>query len=159
MELLEKALKLKDEGLKAINEAKDLASLESAYNAYLSKKGEVSLLMGEMRNVANQDKAAFGKSVNETRSAIQTAYDEKKVVFEEEELNKRLEKEKIDITLPGMNAKQGNINPFYLIIDEVISIFTSMGFDVFGVYLIYWVPPPIGSLTSSVKLFDTTNPL
>jgi len=130
MDLLTKAVEVKDAGLAAISAATDEASLEEAHNNYLSKKGEVSLLMGEMRNIEPANKAAFGKAVNDARIAIEAAYQEKKAAYETEKLNKKLNSEKIDITLPGRNASQGHINPYHLIIDEVTDIFLDMGYEV-----------------------------
>ena len=130
MEGLEAAKRILEEALKAIGEAKDLERLTEVRNEYLSKKSELNSLMGEMRNLPPEEKAGFGKAVNDARNAITSAYEEKRVRLEEQALNERLAKEAIDITLPGETKKAGSVNPYWVIVDEISEIFASLGFSI-----------------------------
>lgn len=109
---------------------KDQSSLAEFFNRFLSKKGKASGLMTLMREVKAENKAAFGKRVNEVKSSIASFYEQKKQELEQKELEEKLKKERIDITLPGREEIQGRKNPFYQIIDEVEDIFLSMGYQV-----------------------------
>ncbi len=113
-----------------LEEAKDESMLERIRNTYLAKKSELSALMGTMKNLPNEEKASFGKKMNEVKGAILSRYEAKKKEIEEKALKERLEKESIDISLPGETHSVGSVNPIYAIIDEMISIFVSMGFEV-----------------------------
>ena len=104
--------------------------MEEAYNKYLSKKGEISQLMSQMGKLPKEEKASFGKAVNDARNAATAAYQAKRAEIEKKKLAERLEKEAIDITLPAKNKNIGHINPYYAVIDEVTDIFLDMGYQV-----------------------------
>ena len=114
-----------DEELKDINSLKDLNDLKVNY---FGKKGKVSELSSMMKEV--EDKKTFGMMVNELRTYITDTLDSLKNKFEEEELNKKLESEKIDITLPASKIKKGSIHPLNRTIEEIEDIFISMGYEV-----------------------------
>ncbi len=124
------AKKAQEEALNDIKNANDEASLEESYNRHLSKKGKISLLMNEMGRLAKEQRASFGKAVNEAKQKAIAAYEEKKAAFAKKKLAERLEKEKIDVTLPAKAKKKGRINPYYKIIDEITDIFLDMGYEV-----------------------------
>jgi len=122
------AKKLRVDALEDLKKVADEKELESFYVTYLAKKGSIPGLMVHMREV--QDKSAFGQEVNATRNEVSAAYEEKKADFGAKALEKKLEAERIDITLPGSPLGVGHINPYRLIIDEVTDIFLEMGYEV-----------------------------
>ena len=130
MDPIEQALAVKKEAEESEALVKDEASLFSFYNLYLSKKGKAMGLMSLIKDVPNEKKAAFGKTVNEVKGAILSFYEEKKKELEEKALSEKLAKEKIDITLPGRGNASGKKNPYYQVIDEVEDIFLSMGYEI-----------------------------
>ena len=130
MDPIETALLVLEEARKEEADVVDEASLSSFYNAYLSKKGKAMGLMGLIRDVPSDKKAAFGKTVNEVKGEIIAFYEAKKKELEEAKLAAKLSSEKIDITLPGRGSRSGRKNPYYQVIDEVEDIFVSMGYEV-----------------------------
>ena len=119
-----------ERALKEFGSADTESALEEAYNKYLSKKGEISQLMSQMGKLPKEEKASFGKAVNDARNAATTAYQAKRAEIEKKKLAERLAKEAIDITLPAKNKNIGHINPYYAVIDEVTDIFLDMGYQV-----------------------------
>lgn len=119
-----------ERALKEFGSADTESALEEAYNKYLSKKGEISQLMSQMGKLPKDEKASFGKAVNDARNAATAAYQAKRAEIEKKKLAERLEKEAIDITLPAKNKSIGHINPYYAVIDEVTDIFLDMGYQV-----------------------------
>lgn len=113
--------------LKDINDVEKLNELRIKY---LGKKGLITELNGEIRNIPNEEKKEFGQKVNELRTMFTNCYDKKKKEFEEKDLNKKLESEKIDITLPATKIPVGSANILERIIEEVEDVFMSMGYDV-----------------------------
>ena len=83
-----------------------------------------------MKDVPNDQKKEFGMLVNEVRSFVTESLDEIKEKLEKEALNKKLESEKIDITLPGTKVPSGSANILERIIEEVEDLLMSMGYDV-----------------------------
>ena len=97
---------------------------------YLGKQGKITELSKMMKDVPNDQKKEFGMLVNEVRSFVTESLDEIKEKLEKETLNKKLESEKIDITLPGTKVPSGSANILERIIEEVEDLLMSMGYDV-----------------------------
>ena len=97
---------------------------------YLGKQGKITELSKMMKDVPNDQKKKFGMLVNEVRNFVTESLDEIKEKLEKEALNKKLESEKIDITLPGTKVPSGSANILERIIEEVEDLLMSMGYDV-----------------------------
>ena len=125
---IQEAERLRVEALAALTAVEDEKALEEFYVKYLAKKGSIPGLMTHMKDVA--DKAAFGSAVNKSRAEVTEAYEAKKVTLAQASLNKRLQDERLDITLPGAPTPVGRVNPYQLVVDEVTDIFLEMGYEV-----------------------------
>lgn len=130
MKQIEIANEIKVEALSALENVHTSTELNEYFATYMAKKGKIPGLMLLMKEVANEDKASFGAAVNAVRNEVTAAYNQKKEALDQEALQAKLASEAIDITLPGRNAKQGKINPYHLIVDEVTDIFLQMGYEV-----------------------------
>ena len=97
---------------------------------YLGKKGIITELNSEIRNVPNEEKKEFGMLVNELRNTFNEYFDKTKEKIDTKILNERLEKEAIDITLPATKVEVGAPNILEKVIEEVEEVFMSMGYDV-----------------------------
>lgn len=128
MDYKAKFAELKEQAIQDLNSAYSLEELINVKNKYLSKKGLVSLMMNEIRNV--EDKKDFGAVYNLTRNEVEALIDEKIKVEEDKKLNEKLNKEKIDISLPGKDYSFGVQNPFFKVIREIEDIFVGMGYSV-----------------------------
>ncbi|MCQ2793060.1 MAG: phenylalanine--tRNA ligase subunit alpha [Bacilli bacterium] len=130
IEPIKKLIELKDKILEKINEAADEKTLKSVQEQDLSKKSSLSGMMSLISSLSGEDKITFGQAMNSTKKEIQEKFADKEKEIHEKAIKERLEKEKIDISLPGTTYKMGGINPFYQIVDEMIDVFTSMGYQV-----------------------------
>ena len=108
----------------------DLNSLNDLKVKYLGKKGLITELNQEIKNVPNEEKKEFGQRVNEVRSSFTEFYEEKKNEFETAILNEKLKSEAIDISLPSYNIVTGAPNILEKLIEDVEEVFMSMGYDV-----------------------------
>ena len=126
----EKLLLLKEKALKETEAANSSDELNNVRNTYLSKKSELSILTSQIGQLPPEDRKAFGAAITEARVAITNAIEEKMAVLKNKELDEKLAKETIDISLPGRSNGLGARNPFHIIIDEITEIFLGMGFDV-----------------------------
>ena len=108
----------------------DMKCLNDLKVKYLGKKGIITELNSEIKNIPNEDKKEFGMMVNELKNKFNDYYDSLKEKLDLEELNKRLEEEAIDITLPSTKVKVGAPNILEKLIEEVEEVFLSMGYDV-----------------------------
>ena len=125
-----KLLLLKEKALKEIEASNSSDELNNVRNTYLSKKSELSTLTSQIGQLPPEDRKAFGAAITEVRVAITTALEEKMTLLKNKELDEKLAKETIDISLPGVSHNVGARNPWHIIIDEISEIFLGMGFEI-----------------------------
>lgn len=121
---------LKAEILAAIAQAQDLKAWDEARVAALGKKGKVTELMKGMGALPVEQKIEMGKKLNVLKAEIEQALEKRRNELAEKEMNEKLAKETIDVTLPIRDEAQGRIHPVSKIYEEVVAIFGEMGFEV-----------------------------
>ena len=127
---MEKLKELKEESLKAIENCQTSAQLQQQRVLYLGKKGPIQEVMKSMKDLSNEERPAFGAAVNEIKNEIERMMDEKKNILEAKEMNEKMEKDKIDITLDGYQPSLGNLHPLTLIQQELEDLFIGLGYTV-----------------------------
>lgn len=113
-----------------LDEVGDLESLNNLKVKYLGKKGHITELNALIKTMPNEEKKEFGQKVNFLREEFLSLYEEKKIKFEEQILNEKLEKETIDISLPATKITVGAPNILEKLIEEVEELLISMGYDI-----------------------------
>ena len=126
----EKVENLLNEAKEKLNDTKSLKEVLDLKVLYLGKKGPVNELTTYLKELPNEEKKEFGKTLNDLKATLSTLLEEKINFNEEKELNEKLSSEQIDITLPGMQVRRGVPNILEKVIEEVESVFMSMGYDV-----------------------------
>lgn len=126
----EKVENLKLEVAKKLETTASLKEVNEIKVEYLGKKGPVNELTSHMKELSVEEKKEFGKILNELKNELTSKIDAKIKYYEEEELNKKLSSEKIDVTLPATKIPAGAPNILEKIVEEVESVFMSMGYDV-----------------------------
>ena len=111
-------------------EGVDLKTLQDVNNKYLGKKGLVGELTKDMASLSVEEKKELGKKVNEIKNYVEEEINNKYNSLNEEVLNKKLESERIDITLPGTSIPSGAPNILEKLVEEMEEVFMSMGYDV-----------------------------
>ena len=118
-----------ENGLEELKSSKELYEIKSEYLE--GKKSKISGLMKEMKNIAPEERANYGKSVNELKEWALGRFQKVEEEMKERELQKKYESEKIDLTLPAEETAIGNLHPVTLIRKQLIDIFAGMGFEVY----------------------------
>lgn len=95
-----------------------------------SKTGKIGQMMKEMKNIAPEERASFGKSVNELKEWAQQKFAELDERMKARELRLRYELEKIDVTMPAEEREVGNLHPITQMRNQLIDVFAGMGFEV-----------------------------
>ena len=121
---------IKKEYEEKISGITSIKTLNDVRVEYLGKQGKITELSKMMKDVPNDQKKEFGMLVNEVRNFVTESLDTIKEKLEKDALNKKLESEKIDITLPGTKVPSGSANILERIIEEVEDLLMSMGYDV-----------------------------
>ena len=126
-------MKIEEVKMSLLNDEEKVTNLNELNDLkvkYLGKKGLITELNSEIKNVPNEEKKEFGRKVNEIKELFNDFYEEKKNAFEEEILNKKLSSEAIDITLPATKVGCGAPNIMEKLIEEIEEVCMSMGYDV-----------------------------
>ena len=105
-------------------------ALEQARIKYLGKKGELTTILRGMGALTAEERPVVGQLANEVRAKIETAIEETGKTAAAKELEERLAKETIDVTMPGQKFTTGHKHPLTATLDEMTEIFTSMGYFV-----------------------------
>lgn len=116
-----------DSDLNSVTSLNDLGQLKAKY---LGKKGLVTLLTSNMKDLSIEERKEVGKIANEIREEVNSKLTNKEEELKNRELNDKLEKESIDISLPSKKIKRGSRHPFNRIVEDVEDFFVSMGYDV-----------------------------
>ena len=116
--------------LEEINNISSIENLESIRIKYLGKKGLISLEMKSLSSLSIEEKKIKGQKLNIIKSFLEVNLQNKKNEIENKSINEKLQKEKIDTTLPPRDFYSGKIHPISQSIYKVIDIFSSMGFSV-----------------------------
>ena len=126
----EEILKIKEEVQKYIEESETLQKLEEIRVNYMGKKGIFTELSKKMKDLAADERPKMGQVINEVKEKITSFLDEKNKELKEKELNEKLEKEIIDISLPGTKHNFGTQHPINETTELIKNIFSKMGFDI-----------------------------
>lgn len=108
----------------------DTGALEQLRVSVMGKKGELTQILRGMGSLPAEERPAMGQLVNKTRAALEEAIEERLRALSEKEKQKRLEQEKIDVTLPGKTRSAGSLHPMNVVLTDLLDIFTGMGFEV-----------------------------
>jgi len=121
---------LKELALSKIQEAANVKELNEVRVAYLGRKGPITDLLKGMGKLPAEERPKMGALVNVIRETVTEVLEERMTKLEEEAINQQLEKETIDVTLPGRPARTGNRHPLTRVVEEIEDFFISMGYEV-----------------------------
>lgn len=131
MEIHEKIKEIEAKISESLKNVKLSKHLQEIKMKFLGKTGEISELMKGMREVPPEKKREVGQLLNDFRTRTEKQFDELNAELKEKELEARYAAETIDVTMPAKKAESGSFHPNTLIRNELVSIFSGMGFEVF----------------------------
>ena len=112
-------------------EAQTLSELEEGYLRYFSReRGELNQLTREIPKLPPEERKSFGQEVNRIKGVLQEHFDARKRELESAELEKKLLRERIDVTLPGRAIALGHLHPLTRVLDDIIAVFSKLGYHV-----------------------------
>ena len=113
-----------------LSRARDEAHVEAARVKFLGKKGSLSALLRGMGKLAPEERPRVGEVANAVKAAIEELLERARVSVGERALEADLQREKLDVTLPGRPQKRGHRHPVSQAMDDIIEIFARLGFHV-----------------------------
>ncbi len=115
---------------KELADINDEQALNEIRTKYLGKKGSITLLSSKIKDLPNEEKKEFGANLNKIKTEATNLIDSKKAKIEKDILDKKLESESIDISLPSTKVPMGSPNIAGKVVEEIEELLMSMGYDV-----------------------------
>ena len=122
--------KIIDSAMSKVAEAQDANTLNELRVKYLGKKGEFTAVLRGMKDLTAEQRPVIGGMVNTFKEKLENLIEEKEKEFAKLELQRKLQNEKIDVTLPASKVVRGSKHPLNRVIEEIEDLFVSMGYDV-----------------------------
>ena len=126
----EQLAKIRAEALAAFESVQDAARLDELRVKYLGKKGELTALLKQMGRLTPEERPVMGQLANDVRAALEGALEASSKKLEASALERRLQNEALDVTIPGKAVSIGRQHPVNIALDELKDIFIGMGFQV-----------------------------
>ncbi len=128
---MEKELqRIRETAFHELEQALDASTINDLRVKVLGKKGELTAVLRSLGSVSASVRPRIGQLVNDLRLEFENELQSKQQALKEAELNRRLEEEKIDVTLPGRSREPGRRHPLTLTLDRIKQVFLRMGFDI-----------------------------
>ena len=121
---------LRSAALAEMLQVNNLEMLNELRVKYLGKKGSLTSALKGMGALSAEERPRIGQIVNEIRSELESLITEKTEEFKRIELERKLNSEKIDVTLPGRKLNLGHKHPLTLTLGRIKEIFMRMGFNI-----------------------------
>ena len=109
--------------------AANLAEISELKVHYLGKKGIITQVASQIKDIPNEQKKDFGQKVNLIKDQVIDILNTKTILLEELLLQEKLSKEKVDLSMPGKERPLGSIHPISRTIEELVTIFSRLGFS------------------------------
>jgi len=114
----------------AIESAQDIQALDEVRVRFLGKKGEITALLKSLGQLPPEERPKAGEQINEAKQALADELEARKQTLQNAELEARLARERIDVTLPGRGEPTGGLHPVTRTLERIESLFAHIGFDV-----------------------------
>ncbi|MFB0557457.1 MAG: phenylalanine--tRNA ligase subunit alpha [Dehalococcoidia bacterium] len=129
--MLKQLEELRREALSELNQVSELRELNSWRVHHLGKKSELTQILRSLATLPLEERKKVGAQANEIKRALESGLVEKKKFLEEIHLATSLEREGLDVTLPGRPVPIGRLHPTTQVLEEICDVFKNMGFQVF----------------------------
>jgi phenylalanyl-tRNA synthetase alpha chain len=126
----DKLRQIAEQGRAVLAAAGSEAELLQAKARFLGKKGELTSLMKGIGSVPPEERPAIGTLLNTYKDELEELFQQRLNQVRDADIKARLEREKVDVTLPGRQRFTGSKHPITLVTEEICSIFASLGFGV-----------------------------
>jgi phenylalanyl-tRNA synthetase alpha chain len=129
--MIDQLNRLEKESLESLEAAVDAEALSEWQGCYLGKRGKLTVMLRSVGDMPRDDRPAFGKACNALKVKLQDAYDVRIAEMGHSGLERQVNQEAIDVTLPGRPVGPGHLHITTQTLRQIYSIFADMGFQVY----------------------------
>ena len=127
--MIEKLNSLRESTLDTLMSLTDLKALNDLRIRVLGRKGELTGLLRSLKDFSPEERSRIGKLANEIKEYLEKRLDDREQQFVEDKEQQELEKDIIDVTLPGRRVELGQLHVLNQVTNELIEVFTGLGFQ------------------------------
>jgi len=129
--MLEKLDQIQDEALHALQTISDEETLQSWRVTHTGRSSALMQVFSGLGKLSKEERPKVGQKANLVKIALETAFDERSKIVKQEALERSLEREHLDVTLPGRPVSKGRLHPATQTLRRILNILAEMGFQVF----------------------------
>ena len=129
--LVEELEGLHNEAAAALEAAATRAETEAWYADFLGRKGRMTALLRGLGQLPKEERPAVGETANRIKIALEGALQQRQEAIEQDDMERALAAEGIDVTVPGRRPTVGKLHPTTATMREIVEIFVQMGFQVY----------------------------
>ena len=122
---------LEQDGVQSLAACGDETALKAWNAQYLGKTGALTLALKKVGELPHAERPAFGQRVNQLKAWLTDAYDKKAQEITQQDLQRSLAQDVVDVTLPGRPVTQGRLHLATQTMRQILAIFADMGFQVY----------------------------
>ncbi len=122
--------RIREAAFRELELAQEVGALNEIRVRVLGKKGDLTAVLRGMGAMDATERPRIGQLVNDLRQEFEAALNERMALLKDAALTKRLEAERIDVTLPGRILERGRRHPLTMALDRIKAVFLQMGFDI-----------------------------
>ena len=120
-----------EEASQEAEKAENSRALYEVKMKYLGRTGKITALLKKMKEIAQEERPAFGKKINDLRVKLEERFAQLEEKMKQRELEHKLKNERIDVTMPGKHKREGVLHPVTRVKNEIIDVFAGMGFEIY----------------------------
>ena len=113
-----------------IEKALTISDLDEIRLKYLSRKGEFNAIKKGLKDLSDEEKRSIGAFANQITEDLESLLKSRHNAFYQKEMNEKLQKDRIDITLSGKSIPMGKVHPLTQTTNEIVTIFQNLGFSI-----------------------------
>ena len=121
---------LREQAMQQLQTLSQPGELEDFRVKVMGKKGSLTGLLRGMGALPAEERPKMGQLVNQVRAELEEALEARAAAVRAAQQTARLKHETLDVTMPGRHGKKGGLHPLNIVLEDLIDIFQSMGFDV-----------------------------
>src|SRR4029079_609303 len=113
-------------------EVRDPEALQDVRTRFLGRKsGELTLLFGRLGKLKEAERGDAGRELNTVKQEVESRLEARRVELEPRVRDEQLQRDRVDVTLPGRSGSVGRRHPLTVVREELEDIFVSMGYEVY----------------------------
>ncbi len=129
--MLEELTRIREEALTALQSVADEDALQAWRVRYLGRNSDLMQTFTRLGSLSREERPLVGRTANEVKKTLEAALSEKQEALKQAALQRALQSERLDVTLPGQPHPRGRLHPATRTLREIYRVFGEMGFQIF----------------------------